>query len=284
MSAADITPPQTASALELAGTIFLRGRSHGAIELTDVNGVGVYLCQAAPKVPFGVQVQIQLAGYGNVDGVVLAGTIVHVLDDEAASANGQRPGYGVQLDAAPPDVVDQLVRLDLARRRTTTGTDIAVIGQIASTTVDLAPPPPTGEAVRPARPRVLVVDQGLRTGQVLARALSTIGYHTMTAATAAIGLGHAQNHGPEISLILVDSDLTDGAADTLVGQIRALLPSVPIIGLAPAPPASWAGPEMISAGADEHVISPFKVPDLARAVLRILRDQRGDDGLMREAA
>src|SRR5262249_30186376 len=122
--------------------------------------------------------------------------------------------------------------------------------------------------------QVLIIEDEPAIGEILRVMLSSEGYRTIEAATAARAEIEARSHKPD--LLLVDLGLPDGDGLTVIRHVRAWSP-VPIIVIS-ARTMETAKIAALDAGADDYVTKPFSAPELlARVRAALRRTARGPD-------
>jgi len=123
---------------------------------------------------------------------------------------------------------------------------------------------------------VLIVEDDVVLGAVLATLLEAHGYRCVRAATGQRALIEARSHRPD--LVLMDLGLPDCDGATVIRQIREFSP-VPILVLS-ARTMEAEKIRALDAGADDYVTKPFSAPELlARARAALRRSARGGDNL-----
>jgi CheY-like chemotaxis protein len=119
---------------------------------------------------------------------------------------------------------------------------------------------------------LLVEDEAL-VAMVAVDALDELGFQVIEAASATLALQLAETNKDKISVALVDLGLPDLPGEELVGELRTLYPSLPII------VASGKGPGAIDEKLQSlhHVTilpKPYNFDDLQSAVARAVGDSR----------
>ncbi|WP_269811984.1 response regulator transcription factor [Nocardia acididurans] len=130
-----------------------------------------------------------------------------------------------------------------------------------------APPVrPGGE--QPGRQRVLLADAEPTRRESMARTLRAAGFVVHTAADGAEALRAVTAYHPTAAILDVELPVLDGAA--VVIALRQTGNRIPICTVGPAESAEHAV-EMLEAGADDHVLRPVTMPELAVRLKALVR-------------
>ena len=121
---------------------------------------------------------------------------------------------------------------------------------------------------------LLVEDEAL-VAMVAADALDEMGYQVIEAASATLALQLAEINKDRIDVALIDLGLPDLPGEQLVGELRTLYPSMPII------VASGKGPGAIDTSVQllhDIIIlpKPYNFDDLQSALARLERNSLSD--------
>jgi CheY-like chemotaxis protein len=111
---------------------------------------------------------------------------------------------------------------------------------------------------------ILVVDDNRALCELIEVILCTVGYHVLTAQSAADAVRLAR-HTPRIDLLLSDLEMPRMRGDELAARFLRLHPSAPILFVSSADGPVEAVPPF------EFLAKPFTVAELRRAVIRALR-------------
>jgi len=118
---------------------------------------------------------------------------------------------------------------------------------------------------------ILIVEDELVLAHQLALALESGGFEVETAGTAAAGLEQARALCPD--LVLLDLRLPDGSGLELIGELKALDPSMLVV-LMTAYGSVRDAVEAMRRGAADFLNKPIDVGELGMRIDRLVRDQR----------
>jgi DNA-binding response OmpR family regulator len=121
--------------------------------------------------------------------------------------------------------------------------------------------------------RILVIEDDPSTGRLVRLAFERDGQEVVYASTAAEGLAMAQNWGPEV--IVLDLGLPDMSGFDVIRRIRTES-DVPIVILT-GRTLETERVQGLDVGADDYVIKPFSLAELAARVRAVTRRTRGDE-------
>lgn len=120
---------------------------------------------------------------------------------------------------------------------------------------------------RPARHRVLVVEDQVAVAEFVHDALTEIGYAVALAATAAEALARLVAHDPD--LVLLDLNLPDLPGLELLDRLRAQWPKVPVVIISGTDDPILAQ-SALARGAADYVTKPFPLDRLREVVEGVL--------------
>ena len=81
----------------------------------------------------------------------------------------------------------------------------------------------------PVAPRILVVDDEPMVSQLIARALSDVGYEVTTLSNGERGLEAAKQANPPFDLVITNSWMPGLSGGELIARLRQHFPSIPIL-------------------------------------------------------
>jgi DNA-binding response OmpR family regulator len=115
---------------------------------------------------------------------------------------------------------------------------------------------------------VLVVEDDAMLQSLFGLMLESEGYRVFHAVDGQVGLDMLSKHVEEIDLVITDLGLPTLGGVELIGRVKAVHPSVRIIGTSGY--GSRNVREMVlKAGADEFIPKPFSMPDVITVVKRL---------------
>jgi DNA-binding NtrC family response regulator len=129
----------------------------------------------------------------------------------------------------------------------------------------------TGEASRPAGPRILVVDDEPGITGMLSIVLEKEGYAVRTAGTCAEGLRLVEDVSPD--LVLTDLRMPDGTGFDVLRKCRETNAETPVV-MITAYTSTKTAIEALKAGAYDYVSKPFDVEELKHVVGKALERKR----------
>ena len=117
-------------------------------------------------------------------------------------------------------------------------------------------------------PRVLVVDDEPAIRDLLVRALGMAGYDVVAVADGEAGLIAARNADLPYDLVVTNSYMPSLSGEELIGQLRNLYPSLPILHL-----QNLAHPIGPNTGSVPTLYQPFSIDALLEAAARCLEER-----------
>ena len=117
-------------------------------------------------------------------------------------------------------------------------------------------------------PRVLVVDDEPAIRDLLVRALGMAGYDVVAVADGEAGLVAARNAELPYDLVVTNSYMPSLSGEELIGQLRNLYPSLPILHL-----QNLAHPIGPNASSVPTLYQPFSIDALLEAAARCLEER-----------
>ncbi len=129
----------------------------------------------------------------------------------------------------------------------------------------------TGEAARPAGPRILVVDDDPAIRRTLAAELKAEGYAVSEAADGREALASFAREEPD--LVLTDLRMPDGSGLDVLRKTRETNPETPVV-MITAYTSTRTAIEALKAGAYDYVSKPFDVEELKHVVGKALERKR----------
>jgi signal transduction histidine kinase/CheY-like chemotaxis protein len=132
-----------------------------------------------------------------------------------------------------------------------------------------APASKRRRAKTPERKVVLVVDDDPGTVRVLERALVAQGFATIAVGTGEAALKAAAARKADLALCIVDMGLPDTSGDRLCGELKKLVPTVPIV-VCSGYADQRSADQTVEAGADGFLGKPFDREELAAAIRKAM--------------
>jgi len=129
----------------------------------------------------------------------------------------------------------------------------------------------TGEAARPAGPRILVVDDEPGITGMLSIVFEQEGYSVRTAGSCAEALRLVEETSPD--LVLTDLRMPDGSGLDVLRKTRETNPETPVV-MITAYTSTKTAIEALKAGAYDYVSKPFDVEELKHVVGKALERKR----------